>query len=223
MADVTSGRGPLDAASEVVDRVVSALGEVFESTRDQAGALVDRFLDSMFDERYEVPDRHRAVELLISDPGADSEVARYVRGAVGSRLVGYVARLLAGSRLSRIFRLTPTRLGMTLALGRAQLAVQRVLHDARVLSSYLHAQARGSDMELARPAIRAAVTSVLVDDRKRVDRRNAGPRGGLAMVRAMLNEAANPPNAPARRTRAERLLDALDATDLRALSADVDG
>ncbi len=223
MADVTEERGFVDRANDVMETIVSTIEDAFETTRDKAAELVNRALDVPFAERFDVPDRARAVELLVADPGSDSEVTRYVRGAVGSRLVGYVARLLTGSRVARIFKFTPTRLGMTVALGRAQLGVERVLYDVRVLSSYLHGRARREGVDLSKPALRAAVISVLDDDRKTVDARNGGPRGGLPVVKAMLGEAVNATNADERRSRGERLIAALDAVDLRALADSLAG
>ena len=218
VADVKEDHGLVDQANDVMERIVSTIEGALATTRDKAAELVNRGLDSLFEERYDAALRSRAFDLLTADPGSDTEIARYVRGAVGSRLVGYVARILTGSRLARVFKLTPTRLGMTLALGRAQLGVQRVLHDVRVLASYLHARARREGVELERSALRAAVISVVADDRRKIDPSYHGPGGGLALVKSMVGEAVNPANAGDRRARAERMLDALDAVDLRSLA-----
>jgi hypothetical protein len=220
------------------------------AARTRTGDALERALDRIFDEPFDVPDAETASRLLLGAPRPTASAAvRFLEGQALVRIAGQVAKLAsrskAASAAARVAAVpattqagtaaaaggvamsTATSVGATAlaaaavtAATRTTRTVSRGFTDLRVLASYLASRGRQQNVLLPKSLLRAVTLAAYTDPRRRVDFRLAGPRGATGLLSRWTRDAVSSPSEARRREEVAAWLDALDRLDLAALAAE---
>jgi hypothetical protein len=207
---------------------------------------VDRALDRVFAEPFEVPDAATATRLLTerARPPASAAV-RFLEGQALVRIGGQVARLAARSKAAsaaaRVAALPGGMAGTTAAAGatmsaassvgatalaaaavtaatRTTRTIRRGITDLQVLASYLASRARSEGVALDKGLLRALTLAVYTDPRRRADFRLAGGKGATGVLTRWTRDTVATQGEARRDDEVRAWLDAIDRLDLTALA-----
>jgi hypothetical protein len=195
----------------------------------RAAESVNRVLDGIFDEPFDVPDAATAQRMILSDAAPQaSATARFLEQQAMTRLTPWITRAIQAAKVAG----SATSAGGTSRWAAA--AANAVVSSAtrgrkasadgwnqlRVLASYLVARARAEGVELEQELVRAVTVSIYLDPRKQVDLGYRGSRAGAAIASRWARDAALPPNEATRRELAHARVGAIERLDLAAVRAD---
>lgn len=219
-----------------------------DAARARGGDALERALDRLFLEPFEVPDAETALRLLTEAPRPQSSAAlRFLEGQALIRVAGQLGRLAARSKAAgvaaRVAALpgassagpaaaaTGGTMSATTSVGATALAaaavtaatrttrtVRRGMTDLQVLSSYLASGARREQLVLDRSLLRALTLAVYTDPRRRADFRLAGRKGAASVLARWSRDTVNTPTEARRNDEARLWVDAIDRLDLTALA-----
>jgi hypothetical protein len=216
------------------------------AARARTGDTVDRALDRVFAEPFEVPDAATATRLLTqrARPPASAAV-RFLEGQALVRIAGQVGRLAARSRAAsaaaRVAALPGGSAGATAAGGatvsaassvgatalaaaavtaatRTARTIRRGITDLQVLASYLASRARAEGLVLDKGLLRALTLAVYTDPRRRADFRFEGGKGATGVLARWSRDAVATPGEARRNDEVHAWLDAIDRLDLTVLA-----
>lgn len=216
-------------AGEATRRLQQRAQQMYEGSSIagfRAGESVNKVLNGIFDEPFDVPDAATAQRMILSDSAPQaSATARFLEQQAMTRLTPWITRTIqaatvAGSGTSAggasRWATTAANAVMTSAT-RARAASTEGWNQLRVLASYLVARAREEALELDQATVRAVTVSIYLDPRKQVDLEYSGSRAGTAIAARWARDAALPPNEAVRRELAEARVAAIERLDLTAL------
>jgi hypothetical protein len=217
------------------------------AARARTADALDRALDRVFSEPFDVPDAETAVRLLTEAPRPQASAAvRFLEGQALVRIAAQLARLAGRSKaagLAARVAATPGATGAATAGGTAASAatsvgatalaaaavtaatrtartVRRGVSDLQVLASYLVSRARAQGMTLDKGLLRALTLAVYTDPRRRADFRLAGSRGATSVLGRWSRDTMATPSEARRRADAIAWIDAIDRLDLIALATE---
>ena len=219
-----------------------------DAARARGGDALDRALDRLFLEPFDVPDAETALRLLTESPRPQASAAvRFLEGQALVRIGAQVARLAARSKAAgvaaRVAALpgassagttaaatggtmsAATSVGATAlaaaavtAATRTTRTVRRGVTDLQVLSSYLASRARREQFVLDKGLLRALTLAIYTDPRRHADFRPAGRKGAAGVLARWSRDTVNAPSDARRNDEARSWIDAIDRLDLTALA-----
>jgi hypothetical protein len=195
----------------------------------RAAESVNKVLNGIFDEPFDVPDAETAQRMILSDAAPQaSATAKFLEQQAMTRLTPWIARSIQAAKVagkaapagsSSKWAATAANAVMSSA-ARGRKASTDGWNQLRVLASYLVARARTDGVELEQELVRAATVSIYLDPRKAVDLGYRGPRAGTAITTRWARDAALPPNEESRREQAHARVSAVERLDLAQLLTD---
>jgi hypothetical protein len=219
------------------------------AARARSGDTVERALDRVFLEPFDVPDADTALRLLTDARRPQPSAAlRFLEGQALVRIAGQVAKLAAKSKAAgmaaRVAALpgassagttaaaagggmsAATSMGATALAAAAVTAatrtgrtVKRGVTDLQVLASYLASRARREQVTLGRELLRAITLAVYVDPRRRIDFSLAGRKGASSVLARWSRDTVSAQSEARRNDEARAWIDAIDRLDLRTFAA----
>jgi hypothetical protein len=219
-----------------------------EAARARTADALDRALDRVFAEPFDVPDAASAARMLTEAPRSHPGAAvRLLEGQALVRIAGQVTRLASRSKAAGMAARAAaipaststgtaaaaggTAMSAATSVGATALAaaavtaatrttrtVRRGITDLQILASYLASRARREQVELDKGLLRALTLAVYTDPRRRADFRLAGRKGATGVLSRWSRDTVATPSEARRRDDATAWIDAIGRLDLPALA-----
>jgi hypothetical protein len=219
------------------------------AARARTADALDRALDRVFAEPFDVPDGATAARLLTEAPRPQPGAAvRFLEGQALVRIAGQAAKLASRSKAAGMATRAAalpaststgtaaaaggTAMGAATSVGAAALAaaavtaatrttrtVRRGITDLQILASYLSSLARREQVALDKALLRALTLAVYTDPRRRADFRLAGRKGATGVLTRWSRDTMATPSEARRRADATAWIDAIDRLELITLAS----
>jgi hypothetical protein len=197
---------------------------VIAGIRYRLGDFVDRALDKVFLEPFDVPTRDDAVRLMAEPPPESALLASIPTLAALATRGSAIYRRMRAARSATSAAGGPAGLSAMLITAAGVATVTRLLtavrwglRDIQVMASYLATKSSADGVELEPGLARTLTISAYLDPRRHARLDYASMRGAGALIGAWSTQTMANRSEVAARQRAQGRIDALDRYDLRAL------
>jgi hypothetical protein len=200
---------------------------VIVGIRHRLGTFVDRALDKVFIEPFDVPSQEDAVRLMAEPPPESALLASIPTLAALATRGSAMYRRMRAARSATSAAGGPAGLSALLITAAGVATVTRLLtavrwglRDIQVMASYLATKSKADGVELEPGLARTLTISAYLDPRRHARLDYANMRGAGALIGAWSTQTMANRSEVAARQRAQDRIDALDRYELRTLADD---
>ncbi|MGH9024791.1 MAG: hypothetical protein ACRDWD_01535 [Acidimicrobiia bacterium] len=200
-------------------------GNVLAQIRYRLGAFVDRALDTVFTDPFDVSSSEEAVRLMAEPPPESALLSSIPTVAALAARGGAMYRKFRAARSASSAAGGPAGISVMLLTAAGVAAVTRLLtavrwglRDVQVMGSYLATKSRNDGVALESGLARTLTISAYLDSRRHAGLDYANVRGVGALVGSWSTQTIANRSESTTRKRAQERIDALGRYDLPALA-----